>query len=421
MKLSTDVLVVGGGPAGIAAAIAAKREGARVLLVERYGFFGGTATAGLYGALCGFFTSGENQEQVVQGIAAETVELLKKKDAVVGPLKSGHLVVLLYDLPTLKLVLDDMIINLGIDVLLHSFAFQVTHSEDKVSSVNVIGKSGLIEITAAFVIDATGDGDIAALSGSPYEKDENSLQPGSTMFKMDNVDIGELLPVVMSGQYRRILEEAEKSGQYELPRVDGNIIPQVKQGQVIVSLSRVQFDGTSTSSLTAAELKGRAQVRECARFLTEQVPGFKDAYISEIAAQIGVRESRRIEGEYCLTLEDVMTGARFEDSIGRCAWPVEKHIPGTKHTEVKALEGDSYYNLPFRSLIPKGFSNLLVAGRCSSAAAEAQASSRVFAPSMAQGEACGIAASICLSEGVSTKELAVKTLQSKLVEGGALI
>lgn len=421
MRRHADVVVVGGGPAGVAAAIAARQEGSKVLLIERYGFLGGTATSGMYGAFCGFYTSGELQEQIIKGCAEKVLELLRQKDALMGPIKSNDMVVLFYDLSTLKMVMDKMVLNAGADLMLHSQVYEVKTSGNKISSLKVVTKSGVIEVDADFIIDASGDGDIAALAGEAFNENENALQPGSMMFKMSNVDINEVLPFVLSGQLKEAMAEADKTGQYKLPRLDGNIIPQPKQGQVIISFSRIQVDGTNEKSLTSAELEGRTQVEECSNFLIDRIPGFKGAYVSEIATQIGIRESRRINGKYQLTLDDVLSGKKFNDSIGRCAWPVEKHLPGSKYTELTPLKDDDFYNLPFRSLIPKKTTNLLIAGRCSSATAGAQASSRVFAPSMAQGEACGIAASLCLKNNVNAEELDIKILQDKLIQAGALI
>ncbi len=421
MKHKTDILVAGGGPAGVAAAVAAGRKGARVTLVERYGFLGGTATSGLYGALCGFYTSGEKQEQVIKGIAGELVDTLNNRGALSGPLKSKEMVVLIYDLHFLKLALDRLLLASGVDILLHSCASGINSSEGTINSVTVVNKSGVEEIEAAQIVDATGDADLAAAAGAPFAKEAQSLQPGSMMFKMAGVDMNELFPFVLSGQLHQLLQEVDEKGEYNLPRIDGNVIPQPHQGQVVVGFSRINVDGTDARSITEAEIAGRSQVEECIRFLTERVPGFKDAYLAELPAQVGIRESRRIIGEYQLTLDDVLSGSRFSDAIGRCAWPVEQHLPGTKITRLEALEGDNYYQLPFRSLVPQKIDNLLVAGRCSSSTAEAQASTRVFAPSMAQGQACGLAACLAVNSGVKPKDIDIEKLQDELKKQGAII
>jgi hypothetical protein len=271
------------------------------------------------------------------------------------------------------------------------------------------------------IIDATGDADIAAMANVPYDKNESLLQPGSMMFKMSNVEVSEAMPFIRSGQLFRLMQEVDQQHEYRLPRIDGSIIPQPREGQVIVGFSRVLVDGTDVKSLTMAEFEGRSQIKECARFLIERVPGFRHAFISEIPTQLGIRETRRIHGQYCLTKEDVLTGAKFEDSIGRCAWPIEQHIPGAKVTRLEFLDGDDYYNLPFRSLIPHGIGNLLVAGRCSSATGEAQASSRVFAPCTAQGQACGVGAFLSLKEGKPPEKVNIDELHSELEKQGVLI
>lgn len=416
-----EVLVLGGGPAGVAAAIAARRSGAKVTLVERYGFLGGTATSGMYGSFCGFYTSGPKQEQVIKGIADEMLQHLARKNALLGPVRSKEMVVLLYDLPSLKLILDRMVLDAGIEVLFHSSVVKAKVEGGGIASVGVVSKSGLVDLEGEIFIDATGDADVATLAGAPYEKDPQALQPGSLMFKVSNVDMGEVLPLVISEQLHEFIKEANRSGKYDIPREDGNLIPSPHEGEVVVGFSRVSVDGTDVHSLTEAELEGRRQVQECFRFLTERVPGFKKACLSDIAFQVGIRETRRIIGEYVLTQEDVLSGAKFKDAVARCAWPIEQHLKGTRVTLLQALEGDEWYEIPYRCSLPLGVDNLLVAGRCISTTPEAQASTRVIAPSMAVGQACGTAAALCIGEGIPPRRLDVGKLQMELREQGAAL
>lgn len=413
-----DVVVLGGGPAGVSAALAARRLGASVLLVERYGFLGGTATSGLYGSLCGFYTSGPEQVQVVRGIAWEMVELLSSRDALMGPVRSGPMVVLLYDPTALRLVLDEMVLREGVELLLHSTAVGVRREGSRITSVRVCTKSGPMELEGKVYVDATGDADVCHLARVPVEKAE-TLQAGSMMFRVSHVRTEEVVPLLLSGELRERVKEA--SGQYDLPREDGNLIPLPAEGEFVVGFSRVAVDGTDVRSLTRAELEGRRQVRECFRFLRERIPGFENARLSEIAFHVGVRESRRVRGRYVLTEEEVLSGARFPDAVARCAWPIERHLPHLRTTELRTLEGDSWYEIPYRCCLPQEVDNLLVGGRCLSTTSAAQASTRVIAPSMATGQACGTAAALSSLQGLPAPLLPAEELREELRRGGALL
>ncbi len=415
-----DVVVLGGGPAGVAAALAARRLGASVLLVERYGFLGGTATSGLYGSLCGFYTSGPEQVQVVKGIAWEMVELLSAGDALMGPVRSGAMVVLLYDPPTLRLVLDEMVLREGVELLLHSTVVGVKREGSSLSSVKVCTKSGPLELEGKVYVDATGDADVCHLARVPVEKAE-PLQAGSMMFRVSNVRTEEVIPLLLSGELRERVREAVASGEYDLPREDGNLIPLPREGNFVVGFSRVALDGTDVHSLTRAELEGRKQVKECLRFLRERIPGFENAYLSELAFHVGVRETRRVKGRYVLTEEEVLSGARFPDAVARCAWPIERHLPHLRNTELRTLEGDQWYEIPYGCCLPQEVENLLVGGRCLSTTSAAQASTRVIAPSMATGQACGTAAALCALQGLAASKLPAEELRQELRKGGALL
>ena len=415
-----DVVVLGGGPCGVAAALAARRLGASVLLVERYGFLGGTATSGLYGSLCGFYTSGSEQVQVVKGIAWEMVELLSSQDALMGPVRSGSMAVLLYDPPTLRLVLDEMLLKGGVELLLHSTVVGVKREGGRITSVRICTKSGPMELEGKVYVDATGDADVCQLAKVPVEKEE-PLQAGSMMFRVSNVRMEEVIPLLLSGKLREKVREALASGEYDLPREDGNLIPLPREGNFVVGFSRVAVDGTDVFSLTRAELEGRRQVKECLRFLRERIPGFENAYLSEIAFHVGVRETRRVRGRHVLTEEEVLSGARFPDAIARCAWPIERHLPHLKTTELRTLEGDHWYEIPYRCCLPQELENLLVGGRCISTTSVAQASTRVIAPSMATGQACGTAAALCALQGLPAPKLPAEELREELGRGGALL
>jgi hypothetical protein len=415
-----QIVVCGGGVAGVAAAVSAAREGASVVLIEEQGFLGGMATAGMVSTFCGFYTSGPKQQQIVKGFGEEVVDELRRRNAVLGPVRSGHMNVLLYDATVLKLVLDDLVAGHAVDLLFHSRMIRAEHGNGRVRAVTVQTKHGPLEVQGERFIDCSGDGDLVFLAGGSFELEKERLQAGSLMFRMAGVDVSALFQLGPEGLRARV-KEALQSGAYRLPREDGNIIPLPRPGEVVVGFSRLQVDGTSVESLSRAEVEGRMQVREIARFLREQIPGFQNAYIAEIAPRVGIRETRRVLGEYQLTEQDVLEGRKFDDAIAMAAWPIEYHPPQESSTRVTPLTGDDTYDIPFRCLLPRDFENVLVAGRCLSATGLAHASARVMASCMAMGQAAGTAAALSLQLRIPPRRLDHRLLKEKLAANGALL
>ena len=397
-----DVLVLGGGPSGVLAAIAVARSRLNVLLVESQGCLGGSRTATGVDTFYGFYTPGERVRRIVGGTAWEVVQRLKEGNAAFErPNTYGAGTGVTYDVERLKLLYEQMVVESGVTLLYHTYASRVLAKNGTVHGVVVANKSGLTVIRAKCYVDATGDADIAARAGAPFEKsDTGQLQPLTSIFFLADVDILRAKEV-KHDKLVAWMKEANASGGYHLPREDGSWHATPHPGVIQANMVRVAgVDPTDPFALTRAEIEGRKQCQEYARFLRDRVPGFENAYLLKTSEHIGVRESRRITGEYVLTEDDVLGGAKFEDAIACCAAPIEDHQAGAG-TRWAYVQGDGYYHIPYRSLVPKGLTNLIVAGRCLSATHAAQASARNSAQCMAMGEAAGIAAQLCVESGIA--------------------
>ncbi|WP_059049839.1 FAD-dependent oxidoreductase [Paenibacillus senegalimassiliensis] len=443
--IEADVVVVGAGPAGVSAAIAAGRTGARTVLIERYGFIGGMSTAALVYPWMTYHTS--DGKQVIGGIAQEIVERLQALGASPGHVRDtcGFVhTVTPYHPEVYKVLAVDMLKEAGVKLLLHSFVDEVRKSEDdRISSVILTSKSGRIEVAGKVFVDTTGDADIAYLSGAHCLKgrdQDEATQPMTMKFRMRNVD----LEVVKQYMLEHPEEFYPKTPIAELPELPLTAVQgfykhwkqaelpinrdQVlfftgpESDEVLVNMTRVQgLDGTKMEDLTEAEEQGRKQVLMVADFMRKELPGFESAVISQVGAQIGIRETRRIEGVYTLEMDDVVAGRRFEDCIARSGYPIDVHSPKGGDVIVSWVEGDGAYDIPFRSLQSRNISNLLAAGRCISTSHEALGTTRLTPSCMATGHAAGTAAGLAVLQGTELRDLNVQGLQQALVEQGALL
>ncbi len=414
-----DLLVVGGGTSGCAAAISAARAGARVLIVDRYGFLGGTATAAMVGCFCGVYTCGPDSthELLVGGVPKEAMDRLV---AVKGGYKYRHRFQVDHEI--FKVILDQWLLEAGVEILFQTLVVETLMSHGEIKGVVVEHKGGREAILARIVIDASGDGDVAALAGAPFEKgDETGYMQAPTMvFDMGNVDVGRAMQFPES-EIRKLLVETTEAGEFQFPRFSGSFSPIPQPGKVHVNMSRVAgIDGVDPWSLTGGHLEGRRQVNDFARFLVKYIPGFENARIDAVAPQLGIRETRRIMGDYVLNRQDVLEAHKFDDAICRSSWPIEDHTQGTETIRLH-LEGDDFYQVPYRCLLPLEVENLLITGRCVSATHDGQASVRVMGPGMAMGEAAGMAAVQALRESLAPRKINRQSLQSALVAQGALI
>jgi glycine/D-amino acid oxidase-like deaminating enzyme len=409
-----DVLVVGAGSAGSTAAIAAARTGASTLLVDRFGFLGGTSTAVL-DTFYAFYTPGATPRKVVSGIPDDVVGRLTERGmAFERPNTYGAGTGITYDPESLKRVWDELVFESGARTLLHAFVFGVQVEESRVVSIEVATKSGVRRLRPRVVVDASGDADVSALAGAPFEAPGENVQSLSTVFRVANVDVAraEGMP---KQELWSLMREARDSGRYELTRIEGSVHRTPHEGVMMALMTRVRkVDATDADQLSSAEREGRRQAHEYFRFLRECVPGYERAVLVSTSPAIGVRESRRIVGEHVLTADEILAAARFDDQIALCGAPIEEHHAG-EDTRWVYLEEGATYGIPFRALQPQGLDNVLVAGRCFSATHDAHASARSMGTCMAMGQAAGTAAAL----SGEPKLLAAETLRARLSDDGA--
>jgi hypothetical protein len=441
-----DVLVVGGGPAGIPAAIAAARNGARTLLIERYGFLGGTATASLVGPFMGVCEGEQERVQLIRGLFDEIVRRMEARGGAIHPTRvirgeghsgfrlSGHNGVTPFEPEALKAVAAEMCLEAGVTLHLHSRFVHPLLEDGRMTGVVVATKAGLQAVKAAVVLDCSGDADVAFASGVPMVKGRKAdgLGQGATLFfRVKNVDTARVEQYarehpedgVTGKPFGSLVAKAKAAGEFDLPRDQINFYRSPEPGVWGVNASRVlAVDPTQVEELTRAELEGRRQVDALITFLRKYVPGCEQATLAVAATQIGIRESRRIVGEHVLTLEDLQAGRRFPDTVVVYNYPVDIHSPtdGTggilDHVPTAPI-----YEIPFRSLVPLSIEQLLVAGRCLSATHEAAAAVRVMPACFAMGQAAGTAAALALKTGTTVRRVDVLALRQLLLAQGVYL
>jgi hypothetical protein len=446
----TDVLIVGGGPAGIGAAMGAVAAGVRVILAEKYGFLGGNATAGLVLTLASYYTSIDNSETqktsgtqlfpkvqimgkpVIAGVLAKLVDRLVKANGAFQPsLETGFIVP--FSAEVFKIEALSLLDSAGVELLFHSFASQVITDSNVLKGVVFETKSGPIAIQAKVIVDCTGDGDVAVFAGAPFEigRDEDGLvQPITLMFLMSNFSkpnfdryVSEH-PKEWNGVQglRTLMNEATSKGELNIPREDILFFGTIHENEVSVNSTRItEALGTDVWDQTRAEIEGRMQVSQLIHFFQNYVPGFEKAYLSQTGAKACVRESRRILGEYKLTGEDVLKTHKFNDVIAHGAYPIDIHNPKGKGTTIKQVRAGESYDIPLRCLLPLKIDNLLVAGRCISGTHEALASFRVMPISMATGQAAGVCAAIAVKNNQIPRAVNAQEVQSELIRQEAYL
>ncbi len=452
-----DVVVIGGGAAGVAAAVSAARNGSRTLLVEAGPMIGGEMISGLPIDGC-LNTRGE---WVVGGVARELFDECDKMGGYVGAFYDWRTIwVVCVDPEVMKLAVMKVVMRAGVKLLLYTFAEDVVVQDGKVTGVVLLNKNQRTLVTAKVFIDCSGDGDLAHLAGAPHEMggEEGALQPVSLVFRMMGVDTERLMSFVAENpenvavaenpyydnisreeQLRRLVEQGypkvffvAKGPLISEGIASGELYPTALMGIGPVSMKRREIycnttrianvDATDTEKLTQTLPDLMEQVWICSSFLAKRVPGFEDAQFSGIAPRIGIRETRRILGDYVLNFDDVMNAKKRDDGVAKGAHHVDIHGSGKYQLRQPIKDGGSY-DIPFGSLIPRNIKNVLLAGRCFSATREAHGSARVMGTCMAMGQAVGTAAAMASSanqlEDVRTVQ--VGALRERLKEQGAVI
>jgi hypothetical protein len=424
-----DVLVAGAGSAGCCAAIAAREHGDRsVMLIERYGFPGGSSTQ-ILDTFYGFFTPGDSPRKVVGGLPDRVVDALDGARAMhLRPNTYGAGTGVTYNPERLKIVWDEMLAKAGVRVLLHATIVDVETAPDgQIRSAVIFTKRGFFRIAAKRYIDCSGDADLCHWAGIAYEKagDLDPAQTLTTTFRISNVDTQRYEGAGGKKMLAAKMAEAVEKGTHPLPRKKGSAHTMAMRGCVSTVAVRVSdIDGTDFEQLTKAEVEGRRQAFLYEQFFRDCVPGFENSDLSGLSTQIGVRETRRVYGEYRLTRDDCMKVARFDDRVLLCGAPIEDHRKGTDGKDETAwayVPGSEAYDVPYRTLIPKGRDEIWVAGRCFSATHDAHASCRSMGQTMAMGQAVGLAASLSLEHDCGARDVPVRKLQDQLRTSGALL
>ena len=446
------------------AAVAAARGGAQVLVIERHGFPGGSSTAALVHPWLSFHN--KRGEQVLAGLGQELVDRLVRVGGAVGHLRDsiGFVRTLTpFDPDLCKQEMLQMLLESGAQVLLHTFIVGAKREDNVITSIRVVNKSGEFEIRSPLFIDASGDADVAHHAACAMQDQMQSVpqdrvldvrenasiatqpintQPMTMYFRMSGVDWNPIRRYILNNPHEfhdeTTFDDLRNGGaltgvsgyfskwraaasQLKIPRDRLLFFAGIRADECYINTSRVtQLDGANGFDLSAAEIEGRRQVRVLAEWFRANIDGFQNAYISTIPTQIGVRESRRIVGEYILTQDDVVSGAKFPDCIARSAYPVDIHAP-TGAGLITSEAPDDWYEIPFRALLPLGVSNLIVAGRCISATHEGHASTRLTPTCFAMGEAAGTAAALCVEHQTMPRALDTQLLQNTLREYGALV
>jgi hypothetical protein len=426
-----DLIVMGAGSAGSCAAIAAARSGSKVLIIDRLPFIGGTSTAVL-DTFYGFYTPGEKAKKIVGGIPDDVVGgLLKFGSTIERPNTYGAGTGVTYNPEYLKVVWESLLTKSGAKILLHALLQEVKILDGRVKELVLATRAGLCSVTGDFFIDATGDADLTNFAGFGFEK-AGEIAPAQTLtttFKMVNVDL-EQRKKIKKEQLHQLMQEATNDG-YELPRKEGSdhITPVANTtATVMTRLDSVRKNTKGEIEsvlddpffLTDSEIAGRKQAVEYARFLVDKVPGYKDSTIYGFSTLIGVRETRRVYGDYRVTKEDVLEARQFDDQVGLCGAPIEDHHSGDGTNWIYLPEG-SAVGIPLRSLIVRDSTNTLVVGRCFSASHDAHASIRSMAQCMAMGVAAGVAGSVALSNKKEIRSVSFSEIRKKIVDTGAIL
>ncbi|MCI9626586.1 MAG: FAD-dependent oxidoreductase [Clostridia bacterium] len=413
-----DMIAVGGGLTGAAAAVSAARQGMKTLLIEKSGFLGGAACNCLVNPFMVYTGEIDGKTELISdGIFREILDRLQT----LGGLHRNKVT---FNEELLKVVLDNMCMETGVDVLFHSYLSGAVCKDGKLESVSVVNKSGTQSYEANFFVDATGDADLAVMAGCVYQigrESDNLCQPMTLCFRLVDVDVDTVFQ--NHDKINALYAQFQKEGKITNPRE--NVLKFIHMSDGVLHLNSTRIikkSSVNAKDLSDSEIEGRRQMMELFTFLKENCAGFEQAQILSSAADIGVRESRMIKGKYTITEQDLLNLTVFDDAIAACRYSIDIHSPDGSGTYLHEFKEDEYYTIPYRCLVPKdGAENLLAAGRCISATHEAQSSLRTMPTCACMGQAAGIAAALAVQDGVSAAEVDTKKLRKILQEHNAFV
>ncbi len=445
-----DVVVIGGGPGGIPAAIAASRNGAKVLLVEKNGYLGGNLTIGL--PLLGYLDKDGNH--VTAGIAQELVDELKKRNSCTDHYRCPmHNSITLYDHEIFKVVAFEMCLNAGVEILLNTEIIDTDVENGKIKSVKLFGKGYHIEVEAAVFIDATGDGDMGYMAGATYnmgQKDTGALQPPTLMFTLGNVDTDKTIDFIASDPeqmrlcdtiecdfdkynaeffrsnphhvmvgLRKLFLELKAKGELPVDRDTLIYIKSLIPGEVHINSTRhLGINGSDVLDLTRSEIEGHLQIPKLVETLKKYVPGFENCYITQIYPTMGIRETRRFTGIRELTEDKIMVGDIPADTVGLGSYIIDIHEGNGAGTIVKRIKP---YGIPYGCTVSKDIDNLMLSGRCASLDAVVMSSARVMPTCMAIGEAAGVGAALAVKHNILPAQVDVNEVRSILRNANVIL
>ncbi len=431
-SLRADLLVVGGGAAGLAAAVTAARRGVKVVVLERYGFCGGAAVAGLSGTVCGLYLASPGAaagpQQVVHGFADEFLSAMEARGGITGPVRYGDTYTRVHDPLAWRETADQLLAETGVTVIYHATVTDVfVEGGERVAGVRAYTKQGKLDVFASLVVDASGDADVVEMAGlSTTRGDQGRVQNPTMIFRIQGVDVDRFNnaygpDTILGPAVEKLIEAAQRAGE-DLPRKKVFLFPTPRPGQLLCNATRIvggdgrELDPLKWRDLAEAETRGRAQVQAYLRFFRGNIEGCENAYVNDTGVQVGIRQSRQIRGVHTLANADVTSAKKSRDGIARSPWPIELHS-GEKPKLV--WNHHEFYEVPYGCFVPERGEGLLVAGRCLSAEHEAMASARVTGPCFAYGQAIGLAASLCLQEGIAPRALDGTQLRIELNRLGA--
>ena len=432
-NISTDVVVVGGGAAGVAAANTIANQNLKVVLIEKYGFCGGGAVAGLSGTICGMYEASDKLQnkpkQAVFGFTDEFAKMLEQKGGLTEPIAYGKTFTRVHDPLVWKETADVFLQNRNITTIYHAVVIKtLVEGNDKIEGVQVWSKQGTFNIKSKITIDASGDADVIAMAGLPnFIGDKGKVQNPTMIFKISGVDIETFkqtygLNSIMPQEVTDLIIKMNKDNRYKLPRAKIWLFSTTKPNELLCNCTRIiGEDGRELNSLyykdfTEAETQGRKQIREYAKFFKENLKGCEKSFVTDTGTQVGIRQTRQVDGVYKLKNSDVINGKKFKDGIARSPWPIELHS-GNKPKVEWLL--DDVYEVPLNCFIPKNGEGIIAAGRCLSAEHEAVASARVTAQCFSYGHAVGHAASISIKENMLLRDIKGENVREILNKEGA--